>query len=311
MARVIRLEFTPSNSSALLATTSGSDTSSIPLANPYPYVFEGMTRTITFTSTDDLSGVKFTIVGLDQFGNTLIDAVAGPNNNTVTSINQYSSIINIEARNSGWTNLSIGYGSTGTFQWTKLNTLVTPFDYTIATEVIGNITYSINQTLDNFEYYKPTGPSYTYVYPQAVQLVDNCLTTTNTSATVVVGTIDIATGGISVGDIVTIQGAKDTGGITAAQLNITTAITAIDPGNSFSYVSNGTASSSVPQGGGANVLYYFPALPTSFAITAALTGATTNQFYSAATPLTAIQGLVTASSGEASLIINILQAGIN
>jgi hypothetical protein len=162
--------------------------------------------------------------------------------------------------------------------------------------------------LDNIEYYQPTGPSYTYVYPQVFQIGDDPIFTTNTSSTVT--TTVASTGNLSVGDVITIVGAEDTGGITAAQLNITTAITAIDPGVSFSYVSTGTASGTVDGGGGANVSYYFAALPYQFQINDTLSNADSSVIYSDNSAATAFQALVTSSSGQGSLIVNILQTGI-
>jgi hypothetical protein len=127
MARLITLNFPPTNATALLPKTvaGGEATSSIPLANPYPYIFPNLTRSITLTSTDDLAAVNFTFSGTDQFGNAISEVLVGPNNDTVTSAKLYNTITNIAA-NGDWTNFSIGYGATGEFQWIKTNTQITP-----------------------------------------------------------------------------------------------------------------------------------------------------------------------------------------
>src|SRR5271170_2226067 len=119
MSRLIRLSFLPSDTQLLLPTVvagPGAANPSITLANPYPFVFPQLQRTITFTSIDNLSLVHFQITGTDQFGNSITENTVGPNNNTVTSLYQYNRITNISS-NANYTNLSIGSGSTGTFQW--------------------------------------------------------------------------------------------------------------------------------------------------------------------------------------------------
>lgn len=163
MARLITLSFPASNTQLLLSTTvaGGGATASIPLNNPYPFVFPDLARTITLTSTDNLTGVNFTITGTDQFGNASTEVLAGPGA-TVTSVNKYNTITNISS--SGvYTNFSIGSGSTGTFQWIKLNTMNVDAQVSIAGEITGTINYSVNQTLDTLEKYVAAGPSFTYV----------------------------------------------------------------------------------------------------------------------------------------------------
>lgn len=53
------------------------------------------TGQITLTSTGNLSGITFAIVGLSITGAPLTENLAGPNNNTVTSVNSYSAITSI------------------------------------------------------------------------------------------------------------------------------------------------------------------------------------------------------------------------
>lgn len=164
MSRIITLSFPASNTQLLLSTTvaGGGATASIPLNTPYPFIFTALARTITLTSTDNLSAVNFTISGTNQFGVAISEVLAGPNNNTVTSVNQYNTITNISS--SGvYTNFSIGSGSTGTFQWINLDILSSsPPVVSLTGEVTGTINYSINQTNDLLEKYLTAGASFTY-----------------------------------------------------------------------------------------------------------------------------------------------------
>lgn len=189
MARVISLSFPATNTQQLLSTTvaGGAATASISLNSRYPYVFQNLARTITLTSTDNLSGVNFIISGTNQYGVSQSETLAGPNN-TVTSVNQYHTITNISC-NGAYTNFSIGSGSTGTFQWQKLNTMSPYCAVTISAHVTGTINYSINGTLDQLEYYNNIssnigqGSTISYVVNTApsVNAIDASLTSATTS----------------------------------------------------------------------------------------------------------------------------------
>lgn len=308
MARLITLSFPAQDPQLLLPTTAAGvgATSAIPLANPYPFVFPDLARTITLTSTDDLSAINFTIHGTDQFGNTISEVVAGPNNTTVTSVKQYNTITAI-ASSGNYTHFSIGSGSTGTFQWIKFNTFNIDPNITIAAEVVGTINYTINQTVDSLGKYLSVGPFFKYEQPAAPLLLgNNPIHTTNGLSTVVV-TVP-STAALSTGDIVTIAGATTTNAITNVQLNIRASITVLSA-TTFSYVTAGIANAT-GFGGGSAVTYTFPSLPVSFPVTANLTGATANQIYTLTTAVTALQGIVNSSSAGGALKINFLQQGI-
>lgn len=307
MARLISLSFLASDTQLLVSDASGPADTPIPLANPYPFVFPNLARSITLSSPDNLN-FNFIIDGTDQFGNSISETLTGPNNSTVTSANQYNTITSIKSHEfDPYTNLSIGSGSTGTFQWIKLNTFNINPNITIAGEVVGTINYSINQTIDSLGGYVTTGPFFRYIKPSApILLGNNPLETTNGSSVVTV--LVPSTVGLATGDIVTIAGAATTNAITGAQLNIRASITILSP-TTFSYFTAGTANATGP-GGGLNVTYTFPSLPVSFPVTANLTNATTNQIYTLTSPVTALQGVVNSSSAGGSLKINFLQQGV-
>lgn len=86
-----------------------------------------------------------------------------------------------------------------------------------------------------------------------INLVNNPLTTVNDSNIVTVSVV--STAGLSTGVFVTITGAEDTNGITAAQLNISTPIINVVLNTSFQYATTGSATSS-GVGGGNAVSYY-------------------------------------------------------
>jgi hypothetical protein len=71
----------------------------------------GIHRTISLTSTDNLSGVTFVIIGTSN-GVTVTENVTGPNNTTVYSAKAYDTITTIQSTIAGSTNLSVGSGTT-------------------------------------------------------------------------------------------------------------------------------------------------------------------------------------------------------
>lgn len=307
MARLISLSFLASDTQLLVSDASGPADTPIPLANPYPFIFPNLTRTITLSSPDNLD-FNFIINGTDQFGNSISETLIGPNNSTVTSAKQYNTITSIKSHEfDPYTNLSIGSGSAGTFQWIKLNTFNINPNITIAAEVVGTINYSINQTIDSLGDYVTTGPFFRYVQPSAPILLGHSpLQTTNGSSVVTV--LVPSTAGLATGDIVMIEGAEETGGIAPNALNIRAAITVLSD-VTFSYVA-GAVSSADDIDGGTTVTYTFSPLPVSFPVTANLTNATTNQIYTLTSPVTALQGVVNSSSAGGSLKINFLQQGV-
>ena len=307
MARLISLSFLASDTQLLVSDASGPADTPIPLANPYPFVFPNLARSITLSSPDNLN-FNFIIDGTDQFGNSISETLTGPNNSTVTSANQYNTITSIKSHEfDPYTNLSIGSGSTGTFQWIKLNTFNINPNITIAGEVVGTINYSINQTIDSLGDYVTTGPFFRYVQPSAPILLGHSpLQTTNGSSVVTV--LVPSTAGLATGDIVMIEGAEETGGIAPNALNIRAAITVLSD-VTFSYVA-GAVSNADDIDGGTTVTYTFSPLPVSFPVTANLTNVTTNQIYTLTSPVTALQGVVNSSSAGGSLKINFLQQGV-
>ncbi len=111
-----------------------------PVVNLWP-----MLRKITLTSTNNLSGVNFVITGTD-IGQILTETLAGPNNNTVTSVNTYDSIISITASGSAAA-VSAGIGQTGSSVWLPADYNKYVANYGIQISVTGVINYTFFVTL--------------------------------------------------------------------------------------------------------------------------------------------------------------------
>jgi hypothetical protein len=71
-------------------------------------------RNVTLTvATTNHSAITFTITGKDEFGNTMVETIAGPNNNTVSGIKAFAQVTRVAANAAIATNgVSVGFGTT-------------------------------------------------------------------------------------------------------------------------------------------------------------------------------------------------------
>lgn len=115
----------------------------------------GFSRPITLTSTGNISGVNFTITGTDIRGAALVEVLAGPNNNTVSTTGNFYSVTSISANGAVSTATSAGIGSTGVSQWTKVNYQIAPTNIGLGINVTGTINYTAQQTTANVETAEP------------------------------------------------------------------------------------------------------------------------------------------------------------
>lgn len=119
----------------------------LPGANNPPIVFPGYTRTVTLTSLNNLGGVNFTINGVLNNA-PLTEVLAGPNNNTVTSVNIYDAIISITA-SAAAAGVSAGTGSTGRTKWISADYDMLVGNISVSVVVSNTINYTLSITLDD------------------------------------------------------------------------------------------------------------------------------------------------------------------
>lgn len=115
----------------------------------------GFARTISLTSTGNISGVNFTITGTDIRGAALVEVLAGPNNNTVYSTGLFYTVTSIAANGAVGTATSAGIGTTGKSQWYKINYQITPVAIGLGVAVTGTINWTIQQTTADVEASEP------------------------------------------------------------------------------------------------------------------------------------------------------------
>ncbi len=109
--------------------------------------FDGISRVVSLTSLNDLSGVNVTINGTLN-GAAVTATLAGPNDNTVSTTQLYSSVTSVSV-NGAVTGLSVGTGSTGATNWKMIDEHGSVMNLGIAVIATATISYSFQVTLDD------------------------------------------------------------------------------------------------------------------------------------------------------------------
>lgn len=106
----------------------------------------GIQRTVSLTSTGNISGVNFTIVGVDLYGNAVSETRAGPNNNTVFTTAVYAEVTSVTVNGAVGTATSLGSGTTGNTRWFTPNRWANPTTISLYLEIGGTISVSVEDT---------------------------------------------------------------------------------------------------------------------------------------------------------------------
>lgn len=113
-----------------------------------PYIsFNGVSRTVSLTSVNNLGGVNFTITGYLN-GTLQSETRVGPNNNTVYTTALFDTVTSITT-SAAAAAVSAGSGTTGRTHWYDYNYHATVIGFTAQAVVTGTITYSFETTLDD------------------------------------------------------------------------------------------------------------------------------------------------------------------
>lgn len=101
---------------------------------------------VSLTSTGNLSAINFTIVGTDYRGVSVSEVRAGPNNNTVNSVNTYATVVSITASAVVATAVSAGNAAAGASAIVPLDQYISPFDVSLFVDITGTENVTIQYT---------------------------------------------------------------------------------------------------------------------------------------------------------------------
>lgn len=108
-------------------------------------------RVVSITSTGDLHLINFTIVGTDTQGVAVTETRIGPNNATVETAAQYSTITSVTVDAAVGTNVSVGTGSVGVTAWFKVDQFRNPAGCTVACAITATVSYTVQDTPSDIE----------------------------------------------------------------------------------------------------------------------------------------------------------------
>jgi hypothetical protein len=106
-------------------------------------------RKVGIASTGNLSAITFTVYGTDQAGRTISEALAGPNNNTVSTTLDFYTVTRVAASAAVATDVEVGTTEVGASMPIPLDQYLTPFNVSLVCDVTGTVNYTVQFTGDD------------------------------------------------------------------------------------------------------------------------------------------------------------------
>lgn len=106
-------------------------------------------RSVSLTSSQNLSSVLFTVVGFDPVRTLITQSITGPNNSTVYTTTGYTVVSSITPNATFTSGISAGMGTSGTTNWFVASTYVPDFNIGIGVYVSGSLVYTVQHTFDD------------------------------------------------------------------------------------------------------------------------------------------------------------------
>lgn len=108
----------------------------------------GSQRVVALDSAGNLSGVTFTITGTDDAGNTISQAIAGPNTTPTATTLNFKTVTQVAVSATIATDVIVGTSGVGGSQTLPLD-IYLPYGSTASIDVTGTVNVSVQVTNDN------------------------------------------------------------------------------------------------------------------------------------------------------------------
>lgn len=111
----------------------------------------GQAMQVSLTSGGNISAVNFTITGTDENGNVISEVMAGPNANTVNSVNYFKTVTNVAVSAAVGTNTSVGNTASSCssdFVWDAVNS-VANVGFACVVSSGATLTYKLQHSYDD------------------------------------------------------------------------------------------------------------------------------------------------------------------
>jgi hypothetical protein len=108
-------------------------------------------RRVAIASTGNFAAVTFTVYGTDQQGNTISDAILGPNNGTVSTTKDFATVTRVSTSAIVGTNVTVGTSAVGATPGVILDQYISPFNIGLAITVGSGLTVNgtVQYTFDD------------------------------------------------------------------------------------------------------------------------------------------------------------------
>lgn len=104
---------------------------------------------IGLTSTGNLSAINFTITGTNDAGQSVTEVLAGPNNATVNSVNNYLTVTKIAASSAVGTAMTVDTVGVGASLPVPLDRYLNPVNVAVTVEITGTVNATGQFTTDD------------------------------------------------------------------------------------------------------------------------------------------------------------------
>lgn len=111
----------------------------------------GVNRTVSITSTGNISGVNFTITGRDANGAVVTETRAGPNNTTVYTTALFNTVTSVTVNGAVGTATSIGSGTTGATNWFTVDYFQSPVNVGLWLQITATLSATVQLTPDSLQ----------------------------------------------------------------------------------------------------------------------------------------------------------------
>lgn len=128
----------------------------------------GVNRTVSLTSTGDLSGIQITINGFDTNNVAVTQTRAGPNNNTVETTALFNRVTSVTTPSALGTAMSVGSGTTGATNWFAVDYFVNPTNIGLWLQVTATLSATVQMTPDAFMQTTVAPHAFAHAYLTAV-----------------------------------------------------------------------------------------------------------------------------------------------
>lgn len=128
----------------------------------------GINRTISYSSTGDLSGINIVAVGLDANGAVVTSTRAGPNNSTVETTELFNRVISVTPASALGTAMSVGTGTSGATNWYAVDYLQSPISVGLWLQIAATLSATVQLTPDPFIQTTTAPHAFAHAYLTAV-----------------------------------------------------------------------------------------------------------------------------------------------